>query len=108
MGWARYLQSVSVPFAIPMRFGVEQNDGREQVFVEVTVKDSKGDETITVKTRQHVQPLGLLTNEEAAGVVRSLVRIAVLHEIDETITIGGERVFDPHRKRSLPPESANP
>lgn len=100
MSWARYLEAVSVPFAFPIRFGVEQSDGREQVFVEVTVKDSTSNETITVKTRQHVQPLGLLTDDEAARVVRDLVRIAVLHEIDEVITIGGERVFDPHRRRS--------
>lgn len=98
--WRRYLSSVSVPLAIPVRFGVEEHDGRTQVFCEVTVKDSTDPlpQTITVKTRQHVQPLGLLTDDTAAEVVRDLVRIAVLHEIDEAICIGGERVFDPHRR----------
>jgi hypothetical protein len=103
VSWARYLASVSVPFAIPVRLGVEEIDGREVMFVELTVVDASPAEvplSITVKTRRPVQPLSLLTNEEAANVVRDLVRIAVLHEIDEAIVIDGERVFDPHRRRS--------
>jgi hypothetical protein len=95
MSWRNYLSTVSVPFAIPMTFGVVEEDGREIAFVELTVRDSTSDETITVKTRRPVQPLALLTNEEAADVVRDLVRIAVLHEIDEVISIDGERPFDP-------------
>ena len=40
----------------------------------------------------------LLTDQEAADVVRDLVRIAMLHEIDEAITIYGKRVFNPHER----------
>ena len=104
MSWRRYLESVAVPFAFPIRLGVEEQDGREILFVELTVLDSSPAEipvTITVKTRRPVQPIALLTNDEADDIVRDLVRVAVLHEIDEAIIIDGERVFDPHRRRPL-------
>jgi hypothetical protein len=81
-----------------MRLGTEQRDGRECVFVELSVPCSRTGEPITVKTARPVQPLGMLTDAEAADVIRDLVRIAVLHEIDEAITIYGERAFDPHRR----------
>lgn len=97
MSWSAYLASVTVSTLIPVRLGVEQRDGRECAYVELSVPCSRTGEPITVKTARPVQPLGLLTDAEAAAVVRDLVRIAVLHEIDEAISIGGERVFDPHR-----------
>jgi hypothetical protein len=97
MSWQAYLSTVTVSTLIPMRLGVEQRDGREYAFVELSVPCSRTGEPITVKTAKPVQPLGLLTDAEAAATVRDLVRIAVLHEIDEAIGIAGERVFDPHR-----------
>lgn len=97
MSWQHYIESVAVPIQIPVRLGVEQRDGREFVYVELSAPCSRTGEPITVKTARPVQPLGLLTDVEAAAVVRDLVRIAVLHEIDEAISIDGERVFDPHR-----------
>jgi hypothetical protein len=96
--WQSYIESVSVPFPIPIRIGVEDDGGIPLVFVELTVRDHETGETITVKTRRHVQPLGMLTDIEAAGVVRDLVRVAMCHEIDEAVTVDGERPFNPHKQ----------
>ena len=100
MSWQRYLDAVSVPVGIPVEFSVTEEDGREVVAVELTVRDHETGEAIKVRTRRPVQPLMLLTDQEAADVVRDLVRIAFCHEIDEAITISGERVFNPHRRRA--------
>lgn len=99
MSWARYLASVQVALpGIPVALFAERQDGCEVACVELTVRCHDTGEMITVKTRRPVQPLGLLTNQEAADIVRDLVRIALLHEIDEAIRIGGERVFNPHER----------
>lgn len=97
MSWANYLQSVSANLPIPARFGVDDDNGIPCVYVELTVRDHASGETIAVKTRQRVLPIGMLTDAEAAKVIRDLLRIAVVHEIDEAITIGDERPFNPHR-----------
>ena len=97
MSWSNYLQSVSANLPIPARFGVDDDNGVPCVYVELTVRDHETGETITVKTRQRVLPIGMLTDAEAAKVIRDLLRIAIVHEIDEAITIGGERTFNPHR-----------
>lgn len=97
--WSAYLESVSADLPLPVRFGVEDDSGIPRVFVELTVRCHETGETITIKTRQAVQPLGMLTDGEAADVIRSLLRIALCHEIDEAIAIGGERPFDPHVRR---------
>ena len=97
MSWSDYLQSVSVALPFPARFDVEDNNGIPCVFVELTVRDHETGETITVKTRQHVLPTAMLTEQEQAKVIRDLLRIAIVHEIDEAITIGGDRPFNPHR-----------
>lgn len=102
MSWSNYVTSVSVPLPFPVRVGVEQDHGRERVFVELTVRDYESGETITVKTGRPVQPLGMLTAHEAAEVIRDLVRIALCHEIDEAIVIEGERPFYPHKKAGTP------
>lgn len=103
MSWDRYLASVSVELpGIPVELFTEEDDGRELVCVELTVRCHVTGETITVKTRRPVQPVYLLTDDEAANVVRDLVRIALLHEIDEAITIYGKRVFNPHARKWRP------
>lgn len=99
MSWSNYLQYVSANLPIPARFGVDDDNGIPCVYVELTVRDHEGGETITVKTRRSVQPLAMLTAHEAAEVVRDLLRIAICHEIDEAIVIDGERPFNPHRTR---------
>lgn len=100
MSWRRYIESVSVPIGIPVEIIVREDDGREYLRVELTVRDHDTGETIKVGTHRPVQPLDMLTNAEAAEVIRDLVRVALCHEIDEAITIDGERVFNPHRRRS--------
>lgn len=96
MSWQRYVSSVSVPLPFPVRVGTEVVDGRERVFVELTVRCHESDETITVKTGRPVQPVEMMTDDEAARVIRGLVRIALCHEIDEAITVDGKRPFRPH------------
>ncbi len=98
MDWQRYIDVVSVPLPIPVRIGVEADDGRTVVFVELTVRCHDTGETITVKTRRPVQPMSMLTNREAADVIRDLMRVALCHEIDEAVTVDGERPFNPHRR----------
>lgn len=95
--WRRYIASVTIPMGIPVKLHVDDRDGLVFLRVELTVRDHETGETIQVSTRRPVQPLGILTDAEAANVVRDLVRIAVLHEVDEAITIDGERVFNPHK-----------
>jgi len=98
VSWHRYLSSVDVPMMMPVAFDVAEVEGREVVSVELTVRCHETGEMITVKTSRPVQPLLMLTDDEAADIVRDLVRIALMHEIDEAITINGKRVFDPHRR----------
>lgn len=98
MNWHRYLSSVEVPLGIPMALGVVEEDGREIVSVEIEVRCHETGQLIKVRTRRPVMPLALMTIAEAAEVVRDLVRIAILHEIDEAITINGQRVFNPHER----------
>ena len=100
MSWHRYLLSIDVPMAIPIALGVVEEDGREIVSVELTVRCHNTGQMIKVRTRRPVMPLALMTDTEAADVVRDLVRIALLHEIDEAITINGQRVFNPHERLS--------
>lgn len=100
MSWQQYLGSVRVPIGIPVELSAHEEGEREVVAVELTVRDHETGETIKVKTSRHVQPLSILTDREAAEVVRDLVRIAFIHEIDEAITVDGERIFNPHRRRS--------
>ena len=98
MSWASWLELVSVPMAIPVRVGAEILDGREYVFVELSVACSKTGVPITVKTRRNVQPMEMMTAEEQCDVIRDLMRTALAHEIDEAIRINGAQVFDPHRE----------
>lgn len=100
MSWKNYAAAITVNVGIPVALHVDEVDGREVLRVELAVRDHETGETIKVSTRRPVQPLGMLTNEEAAEVVRDLVRIAFMHEIDEAISISGERVFNPHRRRT--------
>lgn len=101
VSWRRYIESVSVPMGIPVEITVQDtDDGREYLRVELTVRDHETGETIKVSTRRPVQPIEMLTDAEAAGVIRDLVRIAFCHEIDEAITIDGERPFYPHRSKT--------
>lgn len=100
MSWQRYADSISVDVGIPVALIVEEVDGREQLGVELTVRDHETGETIKVKTRRPVQPLSMLTDQEAADIVRDLVRIAFMHEIDEAISFNGDRAFNPHRRRT--------
>jgi len=97
MSWATWLEQVTVPMAIPVRVGAETIDGREYVFVELSVTCSKTGEPITVKTRRAVQPMIMMTAQQQSDVIRDLMRTALAHEIDETIRIDGELVFDPHK-----------
>lgn len=85
---------------IPIALGVVEEEGREIVSVELTVRCHDTGEMIKVRTRRPVMPLALMTDTEAAEVLRDLVRIALLHEIDEAITINGQRVFNPHERLS--------
>jgi hypothetical protein len=99
VSWHRYLLSVEVRLpGIPVALGVVEEEGREIVSVELTVRCHRTGETIKVRTRRPVMPLALMTEAEAEEVVRDLVRIAMLHEIDEAITINGARPFDPHER----------
>lgn len=98
MSWHRYLLSIEVPLGIPVALGVVEEEGREIVSVELTVRSQATGETIKVRTRRPVMPLSMMTDAEAAEVVRDLVRIALLHEIDEAIAINGQRVFNPHER----------
>lgn len=98
MSWHRYLMTVDVPLGIPVALGVVEEEGREIVSVELTVRCHDTGETIKVRTRRPVMPMSLMTEAEAAEVIRDLVRIALMHEIDEAITINGQRVFNPHER----------
>lgn len=98
MSWHRYLMTVDVPLGIPVALGVVEEEGREIVSVELTVRCHDTGETIKVRTRRPVMPMSLMTEAEAAEVIRDLVRIALMHEIDEAITINGRRVFNPHER----------
>jgi len=100
MSWPHYIKSVSVPLPFPVVIGVECVDGNETLFVELSVRCHETGEAITVKTRQVVQPLAMLTDREAAEAIRGLVRVALAHEIDEAITVDGERPFNPHRRKA--------
>lgn len=98
MSWHRYIQSIEVSLGIPVALGVVEEDGREIVSVEIEVRCHETGQLIKVRTRRPVMPLALMTVAEAAEVVHDLVRIAILHEIDEAITINGQRVFNPHER----------
>lgn len=43
--------------------------------------------------------VGQLQREGALRWLRKVVLDAVVHELDESIMVGGERVFDPHRRQ---------
>lgn len=98
MSWHRYLAAFEVPLGIPVELSADEESGREVVRVELTVRCHDTGETIKVKTQRPVQPLCMLTDDEAANVVRDLVRIAFMHEIDEAITLNGKRIFNPHER----------
>ncbi len=99
MSWHRYLLAVEVRLpGIPVDLGVVEEEGREIVSVELTVRCHDTGELIKVRTRRPVMPLAYLTDAEAAETVRDLVRIALMHEIDEASTIAGQRVFNPHER----------
>lgn len=99
MSWHRYLLAVEVRLpGIPCELGVVEEEGREIVSVELTVRCHDTGEMIKVRTRRPVMPLSLMTDREAEEVVRDLIRIALLHEIDEAIAINGQRVFNPHER----------
>lgn len=98
MSWHRYLLSIEVPLGIPVALGVVEEEGREIVSVELEVRCRETDQMIKVRTRRPVMPIALMTDLEAAEVVRDLVRIALLHEIDEALTFNGQRVFNPHER----------
>ena len=96
MNWHHYLAAFEVPLGIPVELSATEEDGCEVARVELTVRDHETGETIKVKTQRKVQQLSMLTEDEAAAVVRDLVRIALMHEIDEAITYNGKRIFNPH------------
>lgn len=98
MSWHHYIGAVEVPLAIPVELSVREFEGREFLRVELTVPCRETGEMIKVATERPVQPQYLLTVAEAADIVRDLVRIALLHEIDEAISINGQRVFNPHER----------
>ena len=99
--WSEWLKYVSVPMGIPVRVDSEIRDGREHVFVELSVTCSKTGKPITVKTSRNVPPMDMMTSEEQRDVIRDLMRCALAHEIDESIRIDGELVFDPHKPSNV-------
>lgn len=98
MSWHRYLAAFEVPLDTPVELSAAEEDGREVVRVELTVRCRDTGEMIRVKTQRPVQPLSMLTDDEAADIVRDLVRIAFMHEIDEAISLNGKRIFNPHER----------
>jgi hypothetical protein len=99
MSWHRYLLSCEVRLpGIPVELGVVEEEGREIVSVELTVRCHETGEMIKVRTRRPVMPMAYLTDAEAQETLRDLLRIALLHEIDEAIVVNGKRPFNPHER----------
>lgn len=104
-------------FPMPVRVWVEDGPHREragvpdfyslvQLLVEVTTKprpfdyepDSRAAYKIVFNKGIEHYSLAKMTEQEMAMLVREHIVVALVHEIDEHLLFGGQRLFEPHPK----------
>lgn len=89
----------------PVRFAASVEPICDRIQLQVTLTAAcvvTGDAT-TVHQMEHisVDDLAMLTEADAAGEFRMLLRMLVEHELDEHLTLDDKHVRDPHPQRVI-------
>ena len=114
VAWSDYLAKWNVPKPVRIKLSAERNG--HMVFMRMEAREPDARQ-YPRNNRQHpLEDVDLAIeimvptprpDESSARWVRALLRWLVCHELDEYTSVGGERIFDPHRHgRSPTPENS--
>ncbi len=97
--WQAFAARVTLTFPFRVDVTVVQDGDRVQMGVELHVLDRETREPITVHTRRYVAGpvIGWTNDEDAIAIIFELLEIALRHEMNESVRLGGELVRDTHK-----------
>jgi len=100
----RVLADISITFMPHHSFNVVEAHGELTVELYIAVQARDGREGVITVKNSVTRKWWPRSERVISLVIRSLCARSLLHELDETFLVAGDRVFDPHGPRPAPKE----